>query len=374
MARWNSRYPAARVGHYYVTTSSGAAASTRRSWTSPRSGQLRRADEGRRQKSIVFLAGNCVVVCLEPRARAGAPGAGCASTRRVGTLNFEVEDVERAFRLLEAGRDADRRRPALRGRERERDRLLLDHHAFGAHRSASSSGAATGALPGLRGPRDPRGGRPPRLRGLRPHDSNFPPWPRLALARARDGIRAFWRSSSTRRRGPEAPARLRPPLARLPGPASGVKFANNEPWRPNFRGSQINASTRSCGARRQHSRSRRRTSWAASGGCGSGGSSSCPPRNYYDALPARSGRPASARSTRTSRCSGTSRSWSTGRPGKYLLQVFLKEFSGMYTTAGRALSSSRSSSGRETRLRGGNFRALFESIERAQKAQPQEAT
>ena len=34
-----------------------------------------------RQKSLAFLAGNCVVVVHRPRAaRAGAPRAGCAST------------------------------------------------------------------------------------------------------------------------------------------------------------------------------------------------------------------------------------------------------------------------------------------------------
>ena len=69
-----------------------------------------------RQKSLAFLAGNCVVVCVEPR---GEGGRAWRWLRKhpdgVGTLIFEVEDVDRTFRLLEGrGRDADRRRPAVR--------------------------------------------------------------------------------------------------------------------------------------------------------------------------------------------------------------------------------------------------------------------
>ncbi len=55
-----------------------------------------------RQKSVAFLAGNCAVVCIEPR---GDGGRASRWLRKypdgVGTLNFEVEDVEKTFRLLE---------------------------------------------------------------------------------------------------------------------------------------------------------------------------------------------------------------------------------------------------------------------------------
>jgi len=55
-----------------------------------------------RQKSIAFLAGNCVVVCVEPR---GEGGRAWRWLRKhpdgVGTLIFEVEDVDETFRLLE---------------------------------------------------------------------------------------------------------------------------------------------------------------------------------------------------------------------------------------------------------------------------------
>src|SRR3990170_542460 len=55
-----------------------------------------------RQKSVAFLAGNCAVVCITPR---GEDGRAARWLRKypdgVGTLNFEVEDVEKTFRLLE---------------------------------------------------------------------------------------------------------------------------------------------------------------------------------------------------------------------------------------------------------------------------------
>lgn len=58
--------------------------------------------EAGRQKSLAFLAGNCVVVCIEPR---GEGGRAWRWLRKhpdgVGTLNFEVEDAAKAFRLLE---------------------------------------------------------------------------------------------------------------------------------------------------------------------------------------------------------------------------------------------------------------------------------
>ena len=49
------------------------------------------------------MAGNCVVICIEPR---GSDGRAARWLRKhpdgVGTLNFEVEDAQRAFELLES--------------------------------------------------------------------------------------------------------------------------------------------------------------------------------------------------------------------------------------------------------------------------------
>jgi 4-hydroxyphenylpyruvate dioxygenase len=55
-----------------------------------------------RQKSVAFLAGNCAVICIAPRGEGGRASRWLKkSPDGVGTLNFEVEDVDKAFRLLE---------------------------------------------------------------------------------------------------------------------------------------------------------------------------------------------------------------------------------------------------------------------------------
>ncbi|HEY6547254.1 MAG TPA: VOC family protein, partial [Vicinamibacteria bacterium] len=55
------------------------------------------------EKSVAFMAGNCVVTCIAPQ---GEGGRAWRYLRKhpdgIGTLNFEVEDAARAFALLEA--------------------------------------------------------------------------------------------------------------------------------------------------------------------------------------------------------------------------------------------------------------------------------
>src|SRR3954466_4967076 len=56
-----------------------------------------------KQRSLVFQAGECIVVCSAPL---GEGGRASRFLRKhpdgVGTLVFEVEDIERTFKLLEA--------------------------------------------------------------------------------------------------------------------------------------------------------------------------------------------------------------------------------------------------------------------------------
>src|SRR6185295_8912715 len=55
-----------------------------------------------REQSVAFAAGNCVVVCISPQ---GEDGRAARYLRKhpdgIGTINFEVEDAQRAFDLLE---------------------------------------------------------------------------------------------------------------------------------------------------------------------------------------------------------------------------------------------------------------------------------
>ena len=146
-------------------------------------------------------------------------------------------------------------------------------------------------------------------------------------------------------------------------PGSGVKFANNEPWRPNYRASQINVFVEEL----------------------RGPGSSTGDRGGKDIIPAvrccasaargllrraapgvAQEAPAWARSTRTSRAARAQIPVDGDGPGKYLLQIFLKESSGLYSEAAAA-PFLRDHPEEATRASGaGNFRALF----RVDRARP----
>ncbi len=168
--------------------------------------------------------------------------------------------------------------------------------------------------------------------------------------------------------------RLGPALDRDVGSARrGVKFANNEPYRPNFKSSQINMfheEHRGDGVQhvalaveRHPERGARR--------CARAGVEFMPtPGTYYDALPERLARsPASARSTRPSRsCDELGILVDGHGRGRYLLQIFLKDSAGFYQRSERGpffyeIIQRKGDQG----FGAGNFRALFESIEREQQ-------
>ena len=181
-----------------------------------------------RQKSLAFLAGNCVVVCIEPR---GEGGRAWRWLRKhpdgVGTLNFEVEDVAEDVSPPRGARgDADRRRPAVHATTRGHEIAFfsittpfgdttfrfVERHGYRAlYPGFEMHDAAAGR------------GEPPRLRGLRPHHLELPhPRPRGPVARARDGLRALLGDPVPHdRRGPGPPEGLRAALARVPGPRLG---------------------------------------------------------------------------------------------------------------------------------------------------------
>ena len=155
-------------------------------------------------------------------------------------------------------------------------------------------------------------------------------------------------------------------------PVSGVKFANNEPWRPNFRDSQINVFNEELrGPGVQHLAITVKDIIACVRELRARGLEFMPtPGTYYDALPERlHAARASARSTRTSRVLRDLEILVDGDgPGKYLLQIFLKESSGLYHDPGAGpfffeIIQRKGDEG----FGAGNFRALFESIERAQE-------
>jgi 4-hydroxyphenylpyruvate dioxygenase len=149
-----------------------------------------------------------------------------------------------------------------------------------------------------------------------------------------------------------------------------VKFANNEPWRPFFRSSQINLFNEELrGPGVQHLALSVKDIIHCVKELRARGIEFMPtPGTYYDALPER---------LETMGVGSIDEDLSVLRdleilvdgdgPGKYLLQIFLKESSGLYheSEAGPFFYEIIQRKG-DQGFGAGNFRALFESIERAQ--------
>jgi len=156
-------------------------------------------------------------------------------------------------------------------------------------------------------------------------------------------------------------------------PTSGVKFANNEPQRPSFKASQINLfheDHRGDGV--QHVALAVGDIMATVRALRQRGVEFMPtPHAYYEALPERlQALKVGALSESIDELAELEILVDGDGPGRYLLQIFLKDAAGLYGAPEAGpfffeLISRRGDSG----FGAGNFRALFESIEREQIAQ-----
>jgi 4-hydroxyphenylpyruvate dioxygenase len=331
-----------------------------------------------RQKSLAFMAGNCVVVCIEPR---GEGGRAWRWLRKypdgVGTLNFEVEDVERAFRLLES-----------RGGTPIDDVRRFDdgHGELACFSIATPFGDTTfrfierkgcrALFPGFEEHDVPRGGQN-RLGfvGFDHTTSNFSTLGHVSLWLEQVlGFERFW-EVQFHTTDVDPSQRNGSGLRSLVhwDPHSGVKFANNEPWRPNYRASQINVFCEELrGPGVQHLAIAVKDIVGCVRELRARGLRFMPtPGTYYDALPERIRRLGIGTIDEDVEVLRALEILLDGDgPGKYLLQVFLKESSGLYhdASAGPFFYEIIQRKG-DQGFGAGNFRALFESIERAQQAQ-----
>jgi len=335
-----------------------------------------------RQRSAVFEAGGVRIVCSEPR---GEGGRAWRFLRKhpdgVGAVVFEVEDAERCFRLLE-----ERGGTPITDVQEHRD----EGGTLRTFNVATPLGDTTfrfverrGALapyPGLLSLATPRGGRNAFGFGEVDHlTSNFQTMkPALLWMEHVLGLEELWEvqfhtkdAAEARRAALEAQkgSGLRSVVMR--DPASGAKFANNEPWRPAFKSSQINLfyeDHRGDGV--QHAALAVRDILGAVRGMRARGVEFMPtPAAYYDALPER---------LRTSGIGRIDEDPATlreleilvdgARPGAYLLQIFLRDAAGLYhePQAGPFFFEIIQRKG-DQGFGAGNFRALFESIEREQR-------
>ena len=331
--------------------------------------------EGREQ-SLVFMAGNCVVTCIAPR---GEGGRAWRYLRKhpdgIGTLNFEVEDAARAFSLLE------KRGGTPIGeihREKEGDGEIAFFSIatpFGdtTFRFVERRGYRR-LYPGFEAHEAPRGGANAfGFVGFDHVTSNFQTMsPALLWLEHVLGFERYWEVQfHTTDVAPDHSHGSGLRSVVMWDPSSGVKFANNEPWRPFFKDSQINVfNEQHRGDGVQHLAIAVRDIVSCVRGLRSRRLEFMPtPAAYYDMLPARLQDLGVGSIDEDVQVLRDLEILVDGdRERSYLLQIFLKEAAGLYgeAEAGPFFYEIIQRKGDEG-FGAGNFRALFESIERMQQ-------
>ncbi len=339
-------------------------------------------DREGRQRSAVFEAGAVRIVCSQPL---GEGGRAWRFLRKhpdgVGTVVFEVDDADRCLRLLEERGGT----PITDVQVHEDDGGTL--RTFNVttplgdttFRFVERRGAPA-VYPGMIRHASPRGGQ--NAFGFDAIDhltSNFQTMkPALLWMEHVLGLEEFWEVSfhtkdaaEARRAALEAQkgSGLRSVVMRDAG--SGVKFANNEPWRPAFKSSQINVFTEEHrGDGIQHAALAVKDILAAVRGLRARGVEfMATPGSYYDALPERIVRSGIGRIDEDLAALRELGILVDGAgPGAYLLQIFLRDSAGLYhePEAGPFFFEIIQRKG-DQGFGAGNFRALFESIEREQE-------
>jgi 4-hydroxyphenylpyruvate dioxygenase len=333
------------------------------------------------QRSATFEAGHCRVICSTP---VGEGGRAHRFLQKhpdgIGSLVFEVDDIHRTFAELErrGGTPID-----------DIESAIGDAGSFDTFVAATPFGDTTFRFVQRRGnfplypgfessPMAPAAATGGNSFGFSHFDhvtANFETLaPALLWLEHVLGFERFWQVEfhtddvSTRADKTQPGSGLRSVV--MWDPASGIKFANNEPQRPSFKTSQINIfHEHHRGDGVQHVALAVSDIVTAVRGLRQRGVEFMPtPKSYYDALPER---------LRDLRIGALAESLTElealqilvdgDGPGRYLLQIFLKDSAGLYGNPDAGpffyeLIQRRGDAG----FGAGNFRALFESIEREQ--------
>ncbi len=335
-----------------------------------------------RQRSALFEAGETRVLVSAPEGEGGRAARWLRlHPDGVGSLVFEVEDAARAFALLEE-----------RGGTPTSDLLAFqdDGGTLRTFAVTTPFGDTTfrflerrgwrGTYPGLTAHPAPLGGRNRFGVGAIDHvTSNFRTMkPALLWLEHVLGFEPFWEvafhtqdAAGEARRAREAAHGSGLTSVVMRDPRSGVRFANNEPRRPAFRASQIHLfveDQRGDGV--QHAALAVADLRAAVRGLRARGVEFMPtPGSYYDLLPAR------LEATGIGRLDEPIDELRElgilvdgAAAGRYLLQIFLRDSAGLYREpeAGPFFFELIQRKG-DQGFGAGNFRALFESIEREQQ-------
>lgn len=329
-----------------------------------------------RQDAIVLQAGACRVICSSPR---GAGGRAHRYLQRhpdgVGSIVFEVQEIDRVFALLEGRGGTPVHDVRTTEGPRGRFRTFVATTPFGdtTFRFVERQGTFT-LYPGFDEYEAPRGGKNAfGFLGVDHVTSNFETMaPALLWMEHVLGFERFWEvafhTDDVARRPGEHGSGLRSVV--MWDRASGVKFANNEPARPNFTTSQINVfHEQHRGDGVQHVALGVKDIVAAVRGLRARGVAFMPtPGAYYDRLPARlAALGVGAIEESPDDLRSLEILVDSEGPGHYLLQIFLKDSAAAHASpeAGPFFYEIIQRRG-DDGFGAGNFRALFESIEREQ--------
>ncbi len=338
-----------------------------------------------RQRSAAFTAGNCQVVCSAPLGTGGRAHRFLSKhPDGVGTLTFEVEDVARTFALVDerGGTPIDDIKTFQDDGGTLRQFSITTPFGDCTFRFRQRDGYV-GAWPGAVKVA-PASGQGTNKFGFEEMDhitANFQTMkPMLLWMEHVLGFEQFWEVSfhtsdaAKAVHGAETERTSGSGLKSIVmwDKASRVRFANNEPARPFFRNSQINVFNEELrGDGIQHVALTVRDILTAVRELRANGVAFMPtPGSYYNELPERiikSGIGKIDEDVETLRELQVLIDGDHERA--YMLQIFLKESAGLYgdATAGPFFYEIIQRKG-DDKFGAGNFRALFESIEREQLA------
>jgi 4-hydroxyphenylpyruvate dioxygenase len=333
-------------------------------------------EQSGRQRSLVFQAGEIVIACSTPL---GADSRSARYLSRhpdgIGTLAFEVDDIERTFGLLE-----ERGATPIGDILRDKD----DAGSVATFSITTPFGDTTfrfieqrgyrGLYPGMQLYDAARGGSNPIGFSHIDHvTSNFQTMaPALLWLEHVLGLEELWEVEFHTRDVAKYEVRggsgLRSKV--MWDPKSRIKFANNEPYRPAFRSSQINQFVEDHrGDGIQHVALVTPDIISAVRALRERGVEfMSTPATYYEALPGRLAKLGIAKIDESIETLRELEILVDGHgPGRYLLQIFVKDSAALYkeAPAGPFFFELIQRKGDEG-FGAGNFRALFESIERAQ--------
>jgi len=332
--------------------------------------------EGGHQRALVFEAGACRVVCSTPVGEGGRAQRYLSKhPDGVGSIVFEVDDIEHTFRTLErrGGTPVCDIQDTASANGRLRTFVLATPFGDTTFRFVERRGDFA-LYPGFERYETPRGGRNSfEILDFDHVTSNFETMsPALLWMEHVLGFERFWHvefhTDDVMRRAEQHGSGLRSVV--MWDPHSGAKFANNEPYRPNFKASQINVfheENRGDGV--QHVALATRDILTSVRGMRARGVKFMPtPRAYYEALGERlqalgiEGVGAHLRELEELQVLVDG-----DGSGHYLLQIFLVDSAGLYQSpaAGPFFYEIIQRAG-DKGFGAGNFRALFESIEREQ--------